>query len=251
MDAAYLSSPLRWSQRASGWRRRHEGTTARAGAAAQRALALSLGIALAACGGGESDTPQDEPSFDGDAGTFTDARDGQAYRWVRIGEQIWTAQNMAYETPEGSWCRGDEPAGCDRWGRHYEAPAAMNACPAGFRLPSDADWHVLETMVGVLEEELPRTGWHGTDAGAQLKARGAWRDSDATDRWGFAAEPAGIRLWQGAWTTDDDDDITSFWTSTPEDDGRWWVRILGHFKDGIYRVTGDGRDAGSVRCVKS
>ncbi|WP_437937238.1 hypothetical protein [Sorangium sp. So ce341] len=41
-----------------------------------------------------------------------------------------------------------------------------------------------------------------------------------------------------------------FWTSTPEDDGRWWVRMLGHFKNGIYRVTSDGRDAGSVRCVK-
>lgn len=31
-----------------------------------------------------------------DANTFIDPRDGHKYRWVKIGNQIWMAENLAY-----------------------------------------------------------------------------------------------------------------------------------------------------------
>ncbi|NJO91418.1 MAG: hypothetical protein HC831_22500 [Chloroflexia bacterium] len=37
---------------------------------------------------------------------FTDDRDGQTYDIVEIGEQVWLASNLNYETSESTWYDG-------------------------------------------------------------------------------------------------------------------------------------------------
>src|SRR6056297_2464310 len=64
-------------------------------------------------------------------GTFTDFRDGQTYKWVRIGEQVWMAENLNYKTEKGSSCFN-----CGKYGRLYNWYTARNVCPDGWHLPT-------------------------------------------------------------------------------------------------------------------
>ena len=50
---------------------------------------------------GEVFDPDGSPATDG---SYKDPRDGYAYQWIRIGTQLWTAENMNFGTYEGSVC---------------------------------------------------------------------------------------------------------------------------------------------------
>ena len=84
------------------------------------------------------------------AGTFKDKRDGQVYKTVKIGNQIWMAQNLNYAVDNGfgSWCYDNEYKHCKKYGRLYTYRTAMNACPAGWHLPSNSEWQELVDYAG-------------------------------------------------------------------------------------------------------
>jgi len=79
----------------------------------------------------EKGTPTGNPT-----GEFTDSRDSQVYKWVKIGEQTWMAENLNYETLD-SWWYDDSPSNGKIYGRLYTWDAAVDACPSGWHLPTD------------------------------------------------------------------------------------------------------------------
>ena len=202
-------------------------------------VAAIVGLLFAGCSDSETNSEtgiglQFNPNINYDS--FTDSRNGQSYRTVRIGNRMWMAENLNYANHlcGTSWCYGNSVSHCTTYGRLYDWCAAMNACPAGWHLPTDADWfNLVQTADG---QEI---------AGEKLKSQTGWNDNgNGTDEFGFSAMPGGYgrsdhRVFIGiGWS--------SFWWGATEL-GAW---IMGSGYEGVEAHV-IGSDAGlSVRCVR-
>lgn len=122
---------------------------------------------------------------------------GQTYRTVCIGDQIWMAENLRYlpfQNTDQEFADASDnevPAygaypGADIqvYGALYNWYAAMdNICPAGWHLPSKEEWRQLAEYTGLVSE-----------AGAKLKSQNHWNSpSFSTDEYGFSAVGGGER----------------------------------------------------------
>ena len=97
---------------------------------------------------------------------FVDERDGKVYKTVRIGSQIWMAENLNFATNEGSWsldknpyfavdgtcCLYNDPKHIkkydEKYGRLYDWNTAMKVAPVGWHLPSQEEWEELIRILG-------------------------------------------------------------------------------------------------------
>ena len=206
-------------------------------------------------------------------GTLTDSRDGQTYKTVKIGDQVWMAENLNYAYTgipyivgeltfdSTSWCYDNDPANCTKYGRLYTWSAAMDSvgtwtangkgcglgstcsptnpvrgvCPSGWHLPTSAEWDTLLTEVG------------GASVAAKaLKSASGWDDSgNGTDDFGFSALPAG---YSNGGTYSHNGSFAYFWSSSEYESYRSYYVYLEKDEANIYNYY---RDLGfSVRCIK-
>ena len=112
-----------------------------------------------------------------------DSRDKQKYRTVVIDDRTWMADNLNYNAP-GSTCYREDEDNCMVYGRLYTWEAAKSACPAGFRLPTNADF-----------ESLWKAAGGDFNAGYLIKANYGWSgETNGNDTLKFSAMPAGNRF---------------------------------------------------------
>lgn len=150
---------------------------------------------------------------------IVDIRDSVEYSTVRIGKQLWLAENLKYRpTPQVGQVMSMIPElkGYKVFGYLYDVKSALIACPDGWTLPSTADWMLLFNNLGANGLDgvwgLPNHTKNGA-IGQQLKSTTGWHNNEnGYDIYGFNAIPlpnmhAGNSI-TGLGTK------TSYWTST-------------------------------------
>jgi len=168
---------------------------------------------------------------------FCDPRDRKKYVYVTIGEQIWMAENLAYEA-SGSKCYGNKLENCEKYGRLYEWVMAQTACPSGWHIPH---YEELTTLIDLV----------GSNVGTELKATSGWNSHSSvpsgSDTYGFSALPGGAGYSDGRFVSVG---IYGLWwsRSTSWDDANYWTMYYGY--ENVYRYDYKSYDLLSVRCLK-
>ena len=197
------------------------------------------------------------------ASTVTDI-DGNVYHFETIGTQVWMVENLKTTkyrdgtsipnvTINSAWSSLTTGAYCDYsntssnsdvYGRMYNWYAINDThhiCPAGWHIPTDAEWTTLTNYLG--GESI---------AGAKLKETGIthWTtpNADATNEKGFTALPGGTRWVDGVFGLIGTEG--RWWTSTEFNAQNAWWRMLNNTSGSVVRTNNLKTYGFSVRCIK-
>lgn len=110
--------------------------------------------------------------------TFTDPRDGQKYKTVKIGDQVWMAENLKYKAT-GYSCSNDDPEQCPLYGNMYSlGKLTEDPCPVGWHMPTKIE---LEELLSYIKKQYPDVG-----VGVALKSKNGWEVNvdNAEDKYG-------------------------------------------------------------------
>ncbi len=116
--------------------------------------------------------------------SFVDPRDGNIYKTVKIGEQIWMAENLKYEC-KGCSIYQDDYSIWAKYGYLYNQESLKNIAPNGWRIPNRTDFEKLFSFVG---KKSKVKDWQ---KGLLAKDEAWGKECMGTDEFGFSALPGG------------------------------------------------------------
>ena len=123
--------------------------------------------------------------------SFTDARDGLKYYYNNVGGKDWMIQNLAWAGAGIAY--GDAEQLSDVLGRFYTWTEAASACPAGWHLPSNAEYKALaEAVAGKEEDAAGALMVNATFNGDKLWE--FWPDVKISNKSRFSAIPLGYAV---------------------------------------------------------
>ena len=190
--------------------------------------------------------------------------DGNKYKTVQIGDQVWMAENLkvshyrngdAIPTghSESEWSNlstgayavyGGNESNADTYGylyNWYAVDDSRNIAPEGWHVPTDAEWTILTDYLG------------GSNvAGGKMKEAGMshwWSpNTGATNESGFTALPGGYRGYGGGYYGMGGGGY--FWSSAGGGSASAWRRVLPYHSSGVGRTSGSKQGGFSVRCLR-
>jgi uncharacterized protein (TIGR02145 family) len=194
--------------------------------------------------------------------TFTDPRDGNIYKIVKIGDQVWMAENLRYiphvsppEEQGGIWVWGyhghdiKEAIATDGYkknGCFYDWETILKICPSGWHVPTDSEWKILGINLGMEYEDSDPTGWQGRNKFTQFEKISKWNGESIIKTDGMTTLPRG---WRDSYGKFDSIGYSATWWSSPEigAKGDWsHARLAGSNFSDIY----DNSHGLAVRLIK-
>ena len=154
------------------------------------------------------------------------------YTTAQIGDQCWFSENCRYLSEisavneesiidphyyvydyDGTDTQAAKSSiQYETYGVLYNWAAVINGniCPNGWHIPSDTEWMILETSLGMSDSESQSTDWRGTDQGYQMKSMNGWYNNEnGSNSSEFDGIPGGYRYSGGF--------------SNEEYSGYWWA----------------------------
>lgn len=158
-----------------------------------------------------------------------DKRDNKYYKTVKIGSQVWMAENLAFNYGSGCWAYDNDQSNVTKYGYLYNWETAKNVCPTGWHLPSKAEFETLINNSGGSAEAAYRSLIPGGNSGFSAPF-GVWRSSNGN--FGSVGEGA------------------HFWSSTPGNDESAWHLEIKSFYSEASMGGGYFSFGFSVRCLQ-
>ena len=223
-------------------------------------LFASLIILIFIFSNSENDSKNASYAADSIAAADSTAAASSGFPVITIGNQVWTTKNLDVSTyrngdeiPEvqdasawanlttGAWCYYDNDASNGtKYGKLYNWYAVNDTrglAPAGFHIPTDAEWTQLSDYLGGESE-----------AGTKMKSTNGWEeDGNGNNESGFAGFPGGFRYYNGTFYV-----IGSYgywWSATENSSDYAWSRRLNYNDGNVDRSNDNKRNAFSVRCL--
>jgi uncharacterized protein (TIGR02145 family) len=193
--------------------------------------------------------------------------DGNVYKTIKIGNQVWMAENLKVtkyrdgsviqkvtdgtqwvNLNNGAYCfYNNDPIYKEVFGCLYNFHVISDnrgIAPIGWHIPSDEEWNELANYLG--GENI---------SGGKLKAEGLkfWQTPNlgATNESGFSALPSGSRDNSNSGLFYLNGKVQDYWSSTIFDSESSWRRSLGYDNSKLYRSLADKKCGFSIRCIKN
>lgn len=199
--------------------------------------------------------------------------DGKKYKTIKVGEQVWMAENYAYmprldafndesrvdtrcylwESAETDIAKAKETDYYKKHGVLYNWQAAKQYAPQGWHLPTEEEWEAFEKALGMTDKEIKGFYRHG-DFGNKLKSKEGWSLEDGgtngSDDFGFNGKPSGAVGSDLIYikTTE----VAYYWSATTYEDyyTQGFCRRLFYSQSSITKSKQDIKYGFSVRYVK-
>jgi len=206
-------------------------------------------------------------------GYSTNSNDDQTLKVVKIGTQVWMVDNLSVghyrngdPIPEvqdrnkwnsityGAWCYiNNDPEYGRIYGKLYNWYAVNDPrglAPGGWHVPTDREWQILETYLGMSQVDADNTGKRGTDQGDKLKSHSGWVDN------GNGSNSSGFKALPGGWRRSSNGSFgpvggsTYIWSSSEYGSSSAWMRSLYYNSACISRGNLPKQGGYSIRLIR-